>query len=133
MPAVGVVISSRRVPGGCRAVGPEGKGWGVPCAEWPAVWQGLSAPRGDDHPPLFSCFRLISEVVPGPGQHPGRRRPRGCSMISASTRWGHRSSPPGWICAQSWVIVFVVSGLLVGQPLRVVSFFCGRGRAVRGG
>jgi len=31
------------------------------------------------------------------------------------------------------VIVFVVSGLLVGQPLRVVSFFFGVGRAVRGG
>jgi hypothetical protein len=44
VPVLGVVIFLAACPGGCRAVGSECKGGVSPCAEWPAVWQGLSAP-----------------------------------------------------------------------------------------
>jgi hypothetical protein len=37
-------VSPRGAPVGLPGGGSGVQGWGVPCAEWSAVWQGLSAP-----------------------------------------------------------------------------------------
>jgi hypothetical protein len=53
----------RGLPGGGSGV----QGWGVPCAQWPAVWQGLSGAVRRS-PPFLSTsafFTVISEAVLG--------------------------------------------------------------------
>ena len=61
------LVSPRGAPRGLSGGGSGVQGWGFPCAEWPAVWQGLSAPGGENQP---GDLRLLSEVVSGSGAVP---------------------------------------------------------------
>jgi len=80
----------RGLPGGGSGV----QGWGAPCAQWPAVWQGLS--RAVSRSPPFrsrsASFPVISEAVPGVRGRRPRPRPQ---AGGGNTEQVHQSSDDG--------------------------------------